>query len=142
MGSQHVAFNQPYNQTMFAFGYPDKGSWDTVSTPVMEPGQTPNTTRKIPRYRYDGRSLVECDGSTWKDPILQADYEMTCNMTGGASGGPWFQDFDPVSGIGTQVGVNSTKYPNFVTGEGIWMIAPHFEDNVELLYDTVQNLTP
>ncbi|MCX4767220.1 hypothetical protein OG562_40895 [Streptomyces sp. NBC_01275] len=142
VGSQHVAFNQPYNQTMFAFGYPNEGSWDTVSTPVPEPGQEPDTTRKISRYRYDGRSLVECNGSTWKDFILKTDYEMTCNMTGGASGGPWFQNFDPVTGIGTQVGVNSTKYPNFVSGEGVWMIAPHFEDNDQLLYNTVQNLTP
>jgi hypothetical protein len=79
---------------------------------IPAPGQEPGTTRQISRYRYDGRSLVECDGSTWKDFTLRTDSEMTCNMAGGAGGGPWFQDFAPVSGTGTgtQVGVNSTPH--------------------------------
>ena len=46
-------------------------------------------------------TLPNVDNATWG---------MTCNMTGGASGGPWLKGFSGSTGIGTLASLNSYRY--------------------------------
>ncbi|MFG2974003.1 trypsin-like serine peptidase [Streptomyces sp. NPDC048331] len=109
VGAQGIAFNGGYNKKMYSFGFP-------AAAP------------------YDGTKLVYCSGNTGKDFLLTKDHSLGCNMTGGSSGGPWFQDFNEATGLGTQVSVNSFGYvflPNRMYG-------PYFGNEVKAAYDKAQ----
>ncbi|GAA0340125.1 peptidase [Actinoallomurus spadix] len=109
VGGQGIAFNQPRHRRMYAFGYP---------------AQAP----------YDGSRLVYCSGRA-KDDTKSHDVGLTCDMTAGSSGGPWFLGFDARTGAGTQNSLNSFKYdadPNEMFG-------PYFGAAVKALYDKAQN---
>ncbi|MFD7665889.1 trypsin-like serine peptidase [Streptomyces sp. NPDC059788] len=110
VGGQGLAFNTGYNKPMYAFGYP-------AASP------------------YDGSKLIYCSGNTIKDPLFSTDHGLSCNMTGGSSGGPWFTGFDEATGTGLQSSVNSFGYtflPNTMFG-------PYFGDDAENLYDEAQS---
>ncbi len=68
---------------------------------------------------YDGTELSYCAGDAipyhWLFPnVLLYSYAqgLTCSHTGGTSGGPWYGDFDAVTGTGTVMSVNSYKMSN------------------------------
>ncbi|MGW4685217.1 peptidase [Streptomyces sp. NPDC004244] len=110
VGAQGILFNGGYNKRMYSFGFP-------AASP------------------YDGTKLVYCSGNSSKDFLLTKDHSLACNMTGGSSGGPWFQDFNETTGLGTQVSVNSFGYtflPN-------WMFGPYFGNEAKAAYDKAQN---
>ncbi len=109
VGAQGIAFNQPRNQDMYTFGYP-----------AADP--------------YDGSALIHCSGPTFTDFLLTNDHAMSCDMTGGSSGGPWFLDFDEATGTGVQASVNSFGY-TFLPG---YMFGPYFGSEAEALYDAAQ----
>ncbi|MEU3059005.1 trypsin-like serine peptidase [Streptomyces subrutilus] len=109
VGAQGILFNGGYNKRMYSFGFP-------AAAP------------------YDGTKLVYCSGNSGKDFLLTKDHSLSCNMTGGSSGGPWFQDFDEATGLGTQVSVNSFGYaflPNRMYG-------PYFGNEAKAAYDKAQ----
>ena len=108
VGGQGVAFNQARGQDMFAFGWP-----------AADP--------------YDGTKEIYCSGTTF-DAFISDGIGMTCDMTGGASGGPWFLSFNEGDGTGVQNSVNSYKI-NLVD---IWMFGPYFGTDAQNLYDTAQ----
>ncbi|MQA85533.1 MAG: peptidase [Streptosporangiales bacterium] len=111
VGGQGIAFNQDRGQQMYSFGYP-------AASP------------------YDGESLIYCSGEVRNDPTgLSNDQGMTCDMTGGSSGGPWFINFDEATGEGVQNSVNSFKY----IFDDSTMYGPYFGDSVEELYDRAQS---
>lgn len=108
VGGQGVAFNQPKAQNMYAFGWP-------AAAP------------------YDGTRMIYCSGRTF-NAFLSNGIGMTCNMTGGSSGGPWFQQFNETTGTGLQNSVNSYKinfFPN-------WMFGPFFGADAQNLYNAAQ----
>ncbi|WSJ91380.1 peptidase [Streptomyces sp. NBC_01304] len=109
VGAQGVAFNSGYNKRMYAFGFP-------AAAP------------------YDGTKLIYCSGNSIKDFLLSTDHGLSCNMTGGSSGGPWFQDFNESTGTGLQTSVNSFGY-NFLPG---YMFGPYFGNDAKNLYETAQ----
>lgn len=109
VGGQGIAFNQPRNQTMYAFGYP-------AAPP------------------YDGSRLIYCSGPTITDVLLSTDHGMVCDMTGGSSGGPWFLNFNPATGLGIQNSVNSFKIIVLPTV----MFGPYFGTDARNLYNTAQ----
>ncbi|NUR84449.1 MAG: peptidase [Nonomuraea sp.] len=109
VGGQGVAFNQGRKVQMHAFGYP-----------AADP--------------YDGSKLIYCAGKTFDDFLMSKDHGLTCNMTGGSSGGPWFQNFNDSTGLGTQNSVNSFKY-NFAPN---WMFGPYFGTEAQAVYQTAQ----
>ncbi|MFJ6480677.1 MULTISPECIES: trypsin-like serine peptidase [unclassified Streptomyces] len=109
VGAQGIAFNGGYNKKMYAFGFP-------AAAP------------------YDGTKLVYCSGNSGKDFLLTKDHGLGCNMTGGSSGGPWFQDFNEATGLGTQVSVNSFGY-NFLPNR---MYGPYFGNEAKAAYDKAQ----
>jgi V8-like Glu-specific endopeptidase len=62
---------------------------------------------------YDGEHLLYCAGAVHGDPQGQTqDQGLRCDLTAGASGGPWLTDFDPATGRGTLTSVSSFKYSN------------------------------
>ncbi|MCX4800525.1 peptidase [Streptomyces sp. NBC_01214] len=109
VGAQGIAFNGGYNKKMYAFGFP-------AAAP------------------YDGTKLVYCSGNSGKDFLLTKDHGLGCNMTGGSSGGPWFQDFNEATGLGTQVSVNSFGY-TFLPNR---MYGPYFGNEAKAAYDKAQ----
>jgi len=110
VGSQGIAFNQARGQNMYSFGYPAEAP-------------------------YDGTKLIYCSGKVFNDFLLSQDIGMTCNQTGGASGGPWFLSFNEAAGTGIQNSVNSFKY-NFIS---TWMFGPYFGTDAQNLYNTAQS---
>ncbi|SDJ40486.1 V8-like Glu-specific endopeptidase [Nonomuraea maritima] len=110
VGGQGVAFNQPRGRQMHAFGYP-------AAPP------------------YDGARLIYCGGRTFDDPFTSDDLGLTCDMTGGSSGGPWLLNVNESTGLGTQNSVNSFKY-NFAPN---WMFGPYFGNEAQSVYQSAQN---
>ncbi|WP_248960413.1 trypsin-like serine peptidase [Sphaerisporangium perillae] len=110
VGGQGVAFNQPRGRQMYAFGYP-------AASP------------------YDGSKLIYCSGRVFNDFLISTDQGLTCDMTGGASGGGWFLSFDESTGAGTLNSVNSFKY-NFAS---YWMFGPYFGPEAQAVYTAAQN---
>ncbi|MFF8269868.1 trypsin-like serine peptidase [Streptomyces sp. NPDC016562] len=109
VGAQGILFNGGYNKKMYSFGFP-------AASP------------------YDGTKLVYCSGNSGKDFLLTKDHSLACNMTGGSSGGPWFQDFNEATGLGTQVSVNSFGY-TFLPNR---MYGPYFGNEAKAAYDKAQ----
>jgi V8-like Glu-specific endopeptidase len=108
VGGQGIAFNQAKGQAMYAFGWP-------AASP------------------YDGTKMIYCSGTTF-NAIISDGIGMTCDMTGGASGGPWFLQFNEASGTGVLNSVNSYKI-NLIS---IWMFGPYFGTDAQNLYNTAQ----
>ncbi|GAA3444957.1 trypsin-like serine peptidase [Planomonospora venezuelensis] len=109
VGGQGVAFNQARRQQMHSFGYP-------AAAP------------------YDGSKLIYCSGRAFDDFLMTRDLGLSCNMTGGSSGGPWFLSFNESTGLGTQNSVNSFKY-NFAAN---WMFGPYFGPEARAVYQAAQ----
>ena len=108
VGGQGVAFNQARGQNMYAFGYP-------AAAP------------------YDGTKLIYCSGTTF-NALISNGIGMTCDMTGGASGGGWFLQFSESTGAGVLNSVNSYKI-NFIP---TWMFGPYFGTDAQNVYNTAQ----
>jgi V8-like Glu-specific endopeptidase len=110
VGAQGVAFNQARAQNMYAFGWP-------AAAP------------------YDGTRMIYCSGRTFNAIFLFSNgIGMTCNMTGGSSGGPWFQQFSEATGTGLVNSVNSYKI-TFLPNN---MYGPYFGASAQNLYNTAQ----
>jgi len=108
VGGQGIAFNQARGQNMYAFGYP-------AAAP------------------YDGSKLIYCSGTTF-DALISDGIGMTCDMTGGASGGGWFLQFSESTGAGIVNSVNSYKI-NFIP---TWMFGPYFGTDAQNVYTAAQ----
>lgn len=108
VGGQGIAFNQARGQDMYAFGWP-----------AADP--------------YDGSEMIYCSGRTF-DALISDGIGMTCDMTGGSSGGPWFLDFNEGTGAGIQNSVNSYKI-NFIS---LWMFGPYFGADAQGVYNAAQ----
>ncbi|WP_125774058.1 trypsin-like serine peptidase [Antribacter gilvus] len=112
VGSQGIAFNQPRGQYMHAFGYP-----------AARP--------------YDGTDIAWCHGTTVADTWGGSqDHALSCNMTGGSSGGPWFAGYNTTTGVGTLGSVNSFGY----TGLKNYMFGPYLGSVAQSLYTTASGL--
>jgi V8-like Glu-specific endopeptidase len=109
VGGQGVAFNQSRGRQMYSFGYP-------AGPP------------------YDGSKLIYCSGRAFDDFLLSEDHGLTCNLTGGSSGGPWFINFNESTGAGLVNSVNSFKY-NFAP---FWMFGPYFGPEAQAVYNAAQ----
>lgn len=103
VGSQPVSFSSvSLGTTVSAFGYPAA-------------------------QKYKGKDLIYCQGPVRTDPGADdKTYGVSCNMTGGSSGGPWFAPFTNSSGSGTQMSVNSYGYSGDTT-----MYGPMFNSNTQ-----------
>lgn len=108
VGASGVAFNQPRGEFYTAFGYP-------AASP------------------FNGQTLESCSGSAIDDPYGQSMSQgISCDMTGGSSGGPWF--LGSGSG-GYQNSVNSFGY----SGVRNTMFGPYWGSVIEQAYQEAQN---
>jgi hypothetical protein len=109
VGGQGIEWNFPLEQLVYQFGYPSR---------------TP----------FNGERLQYCTGSTFNDGGHEG---IRCNMTEGASGGPWLDDFN--GSFGWLDSVNSWV---FWDNNGVrykWN-GPYFGNGARNLYNTVANL--
>ena len=109
VGGQGIEWNYPLEQYMYQFGYPSR---------------TP----------FTGARLRYCTGTTYND---SGQVGINCNMTEGASGGSWLDDFDGTFGY-----LDSVNSWVFWDGGGVrykWN-GPYFGDGAANLYAAVQNL--
>jgi hypothetical protein len=81
--------------------------------------------------QYHGRYLDYCDGALSRDPYGSPDAGIECTMTEGASGGPWFSGFDPLTGLGTITGVTTFRY----SGSGVTLYSVDLGTVARTLYD-------
>jgi hypothetical protein len=84
--------------------------------------------------QYHGRFLDYCDGALSPDPYGSPDAGIECTMTEGASGGPWFSGFDPLTGLGTITGVTTFRY----SGSGVTLYSLDLGSVARTLYDQAQ----
>ncbi|WP_214106308.1 trypsin-like serine peptidase [Acrocarpospora catenulata] len=110
VGEQEIGFNIPRGRPVHGFGYP------------ADPP-------------YDGERLMYCAGGTKPDPYQQTyDQGLRCDLTAGASGGPWLTGFDPATGKGVLTSVSSFKYSNDRTV----MYGPYLGSAAKTLYQTAE----
>lgn len=86
--------------------------------------------------KYKGNDLVYCAGPTFSDPYNdELTYGLTCNMTGGSSGGPWVHGID-ASPSDTYVSVNSYGYSGVTAMHG-----PKFNAETQETYQAANSAT-
>ncbi len=110
VGGQGIEWNYPQGTYQFQFGYP-------VGPP------------------FNGQSLQYCTGNSSGDGA--GVDSIACNMTPGASGGPWLDRFDGT--FGYEDSVNSL-YFHYSNGVVYKWDGPYFGDNAGSLYNAVANL--
>ncbi|GAA0964030.1 peptidase [Acrocarpospora macrocephala] len=110
VGAQEIGFNAPRGRHAYGFGFP------------ADPP-------------YNGESLMYCAGGTKPDPNEQTyDQGLRCDLTAGASGGPWLSGFDQATGKGTVTSVSSFKYSN----DRSTMYGPYFGSAIKTLHQTAE----
>ncbi len=109
VGAQAIGFNAGRGRYAHLFGYPATGG-------------------------YDGERMFFCQGRPRQDEYGTKDQGVRCDMTEGASGGPWLTGFNPRTGTGTVTSVSSFGYsddPNVMWG-------PYFGNTAKTVYDRAQ----
>lgn len=113
LGAQGIRFSTPDRLPVAALGYPATGA-------------------------YDGQSLRGCDGpaavETFARPARDGGQvlAMTCDMTEGASGGPWLAGPDAAAGRGQVVGVVSG-------GDATQLVSPRFGAAAREIYEAADS---
>lgn len=112
VGSRGFKVNQPRQENFVSFGYPAGapfGGEKLYSCPSPYRGQDPDPSNGTPRTQW-----------------------ITCNMTGGSSGGGWIIQNQYLNGL------NSYGY----TGVNNRMYGPYFGSQAMSLYNAVKNQAP
>ena len=106
VGGQGMEWNYPLSQFQHQFGYPQ-------------------------RAPFNGQLLTYCTGYSFDDAGHQG---ISCNMTEGASGGPWLDDFN--GSLGRLDSVNSWVFWNAAGTRYKWN-GPYFGNNARDFYNVV-----
>lgn len=86
--------------------------------------------------KYKGNDLVYCAGPTFSDPYNDGlTYGLSCDMTGGSSGGPWILDVD-TNAADTLTSVNSYGYSGVKAMHG-----PKFNAETQDTYNAANGAT-
>lgn len=114
LGAQGIRWATSEDVDVAALGYPATGS-------------------------YDGQSLRGCVGAAAVEPFTHRTSSepgevlvLTCDMTQGASGGPWLVGPDAVAGRGQVVGVVSG-------GDDTVLVSPRFGPAARLIYEAADS---
>ncbi|WP_424217229.1 hypothetical protein ACN20G_34660 (plasmid) [Streptomyces sp. BI20] len=160
---QPIAFNQPRTTPRTTFGFPSV-NYKSYSGPNFAAGGAavidgaPNVNG-VPADRqrvYDGRSLLFSQGASWinREWWWETNSDITrAQFSPGASGGPWFKDFDPTTGRGLLVGVTSHFAQSEAGGldavadmqgraPSPYMAGTNFGDQEKAAFETAQSTTP
>lgn len=82
---------------------------------------------------YDGTTPYYCDGNTKKRGFWSSDMVMSCDMTGGASGGPWLRTRIDAN-LGYVFGVTSRR----TTSGNKLLISTPFDSSVKNLFEGIK----
>ena len=106
LGTQGIAFDSvSKGASTFSFGYP----------------------HDFATFNHD---LTYCAGGlNFDNRFFKLTYKLKCDMTGGASGGPWFSPFTEGTGAGTVMSVNSYRYSG---GDALY--GPKFNANTAAIF--------
>ena len=97
-----------------------------LSTSTLSTGWTSHAFGYPAAAPYSGSDLVYCNGATATDRNSgNSTWKLGCNMTGGASGGPWMNNFNTSNGSGVLSSLNSYKYSSDKNS----MYGPMFNSN-------------
>ncbi|CAF1582009.1 unnamed protein product [Adineta ricciae] len=105
-GSEGLGYNYPRNALTYSFGYPYN----------LQQGQ-------VMQY-CSGKAAASKYGNGFNGQTIP------CDMTGGCSGGPWFQSFDTTVGVGTITSLNSFTINSIAN----YMNGPYFDSSIWSLY--------
>ncbi|MGZ3616735.1 MAG: trypsin-like serine peptidase [Ktedonobacteraceae bacterium] len=108
VGGAGWAYNQPANQTFYAYGYP-------AASP------------------FDGQTRKSCEGATgtsWQHGSGNV-VSIPCGMTGGSSGGPWFIQINGKLYLNGHNDFTNSLQPGY-------MFSPYYDDTWFTLYDKAQ----
>ncbi len=87
--------------------------------------------------KYKGNNLTYCAGNIFEDPYNDdLTWGMTCDMTGGSSGGPWLRTFTESSGVGQLSSLNSYGYSGVRAMHG-----PKFNEDTTDVYNAAKTAT-
>ncbi|UJR20698.1 hypothetical protein I4U23_023819 [Adineta vaga] len=107
----------------------------------LNPAAVANTNAfGFPMNINSGETMSTCASASKRPNLLLMSsfkgLQITCNMGGGASGGPWLQNYNSATKQGQQVSVTSFSY-SFAPGK---IQGPYFnKDNIGSLFDENQN---
>ncbi len=109
VGGAGLAYNQPVNQSFYAYGYPAA-------------------------YPFDGQTRQSCEGASGKSWQHGGGtvVSIPCNMTGGSSGGPWFIKLSGNWYLNGHNDFTSSMQPGH-------MFSPYYDDTWYALYDKAQH---
>lgn len=112
IGAQGIEFSAvSKNTSTYSFGYPHDAT-----------------------FNHD---LIYCAGGlNFDNRFFKLTYKLKCDMTGGASGGPWLAPFASNSGTGTVMSVTSYRYSG---GDALY--GPKFNANARDVYDAARGAT-
>jgi V8-like Glu-specific endopeptidase len=82
--------------------------------------------------KYHGSDLIYCQNPVFLDPYnADLTYGISCGMTGGSSGGPWYTNFDTAAGnSGTIQSLNSYGYSGLKN-----LYGPKFNNHTQATYN-------
>jgi hypothetical protein len=84
---------------------------------------------------YNGKELVYSSGSIGTDAqSINQTWKLSSNLTGGASGGPWYRGYSSGNSVGTVGSVNSYKY----TLDPGSMYGPKFSSSTTELFNAAK----
>ncbi|GAA3237727.1 hypothetical protein [Actinocorallia longicatena] len=147
-GGQQVAFDQPRAAVTTAIGYPQDNTrfWYHPFRNGVVPNPPDPTIaladHGVPagdRRENDGKVMLQAVGTSRQGNWPYLDPRMAAALGAGASGGPWFQQYDPATGAGVQTGVSS-KNESPAGGIAAWsegpdLVATYFESQEKQAYD-------
>lgn len=107
VGGMGLGYNYGYVNTVTVWGYPAA-------------------------FGYDGEVPYACQNiGTWQDG---SRVQNGCTMVEGASGGPWLRDYNETTGLGTEIGVTSTR-----TDPPAYIDSPYFDNKIQTIYNNTAN---
>lgn len=122
----------------FAFARLATSDFDSVSLPSLAipgfaTGAIANAFGYPQAFPYSGSDLVYSTGSVSYDRNTgNKTWKVSSNLTGGASGGPWFSSYANGNSVGSISSVNSYKYSRDKNS----MYGPVFSQDTQSLYES------
>jgi V8-like Glu-specific endopeptidase len=120
VGSLGFAWNQPASDEHYvALGYPEEGE-------------------------FTGETMQQCSSSYGHVDEQQVSgtgplpFAIGCDQTGGASGGPWIENFGKLVGAQSNLLNGNVSYRYTSPDQPLELYSPYFDDAAKALYDAAQ----
>ncbi|MFG1945371.1 trypsin-like serine peptidase [Nonomuraea sp. NPDC048826] len=157
-GGQQVAFNRPRTGQRTVIGYPQDNTRAWYHPSRNTPGVPVNSTPPAPinhgvpasdQRENDGKVMIQTTGTAWQGGWPYLDPQLASALSAGSSGGPWFEEYDPLTGEGIQTAVSSRFdgdpiAPDIIASwyEGPHLVGTYFEAQQQEAYQAAAAATP